>query len=101
MIKQNLLDRYFSFGTFMHRTRTKTSFRYANENDREKRERRREREKERYKERYREEGRYKRERERESERDVKGAQSKPNPSRNAFPKLWDARIERKILGNYE
>ena len=43
---------------------------------------------------------------------MKGAQSKPNPSPNVFPKLWDARvkkgggcshslIDRKILGNYE
>ena len=31
-------------------------------------------------------------REREREREVKGAQSKPNPSPNAFPKLWDARV---------
>ena len=55
---------------------------------------------------------YESEREREREREVKGAQSTPNPSPNAFPKLWDARVwkregdahgslfERKILGNY-
>ena len=30
------------------------------------------------------------ERECEREREVKGAQSKLNPSPNAFPKLWDA-----------
>ena len=36
-----------------------------------------------------------RERERERQRGVKGAQSKPNPSPNAFPKLWDARVEKK------
>ena len=53
------------------------------------------------------------ERERESERGVKGAQSKPNPSPNAFPKLWDTRVQKreggahgflfesKILGNFE
>ena len=62
------------------KTRTKTSFRYAKDNDIE-REKEGEREKESYKERYREGGRDKRERE------VKGAQSKPNPSHNAFPKL--------------
>jgi hypothetical protein len=44
---------------------------------------RREREKERYKERYREGGRHKRERE------VKDAQSKPNLSPNADPKLCE------------
>ena len=45
-----------------------------------------------------------REKERERKREVKGAQSKPNPTHNAFPKLWDAHgslFERKILGNYE
>ena len=46
-------------------TRTKTSNRYAKENDREKRERRREIEKGRSQERHREEGRDKKERERE------------------------------------
>ena len=71
------------------------------------RERRKERERKvegeiyRERERYRERGRDKRERERErGERDrevkgierVKGAQSKPNPSPNAFPKLCDARV---------
>ena len=35
-----------------------------------------------------------REREREREREVKGAQRKPNPSPNAFPKLWDARVKK-------
>ena len=30
--------------------------------------------------------------ERERVREVKGAQSKPNPSPNAFPKLWDATV---------
>ena len=51
-----------------------------------------EREKERQKERYREGGRDKRERERERgerDREVKGAQSKHNPSPNAFPKLCE------------
>ena len=33
-----------------------------------------------------------RESKRERERLVKGALSKPNPSYNAFPKLWDARV---------
>ena len=56
----------------MHKTRTKTSIRYAKENYREKREREGEGEKERYRG-YREGGRDKRERERfESNRDVKG-----------------------------
>ena len=54
----------------------------------ERREREGEREKERYKERYREGGRDKR----VIVREVKGAQSKPNPSPKAFPKLWDARV---------
>ena len=71
-----------------------------------RRERERKREKERQKERYREVGRDKREREREGEkerekgrerdrereREVKNAQSKHNPSPNAFPKLCHARV---------
>ena len=51
-------------------TRTKTSIRYAKENDREKTERRRERERK-LEERERERG--------ERDKEVKGAQSKPNP----------------------
>ena len=58
-------------------TRTKTSIRYAKENDREK-------------ERYREGGRD--EREVKGIERVKGAHSKPNSSPSAFPKLCEARV---------
>ena len=50
-----------------------------------------EREKERDRKRERERER-ERKRKRERERGVRGAQSKPNPSTNSFPKLWDARV---------
>ena len=61
-------------------TRTKTSIRYAKENDKGKRERRKEREKERERKKGRRKGRDKRERKRgERDSEVKGAQSKPNP----------------------
>ena len=70
------------------RTRTKTSIRYAKENDREKRERKKGRRRD-----IEREGEI---REREGEvkgiERVIGAQSKPNPSPNAFPKLCDARV---------
>ena len=55
-----------------------TSIRYAKDNDREKRERERER--------------GERDREVKGIKRVKGAQSKPNHSPNAFPKLCDPRV---------
>ena len=68
------------------KTRTKTSIRYAKENDREKKER----EKERWKD-IKREGEIREiergERDRESEREP--VLSKPNPSPNAFPKLCE------------
>jgi hypothetical protein len=55
----------------------------------ERREREGEREKEKKKERYREGGEIKRDREVKGIVRVKGAQSKPNPSPNDFPKLCE------------
>ena len=93
-------------------TRTKTSIRYAKENHREKRERRRERkkgrrrdieregeirERERKRERGRERERGERDREVKGVERVKGAQSKPNPSPNAFPKLCEWFSSRFLL----
>ena len=68
-------------------TRTKTSIRYAKENDREKREKEREKKKGRRRDIERE-GEI-REREVKGIERVKGAQSKPNTSPNAFPKLCE------------
>ena len=71
-------------------TRTKTSIRYAKENDREKRERKKGRR--RYIER---EGEI-RERQVKGIERVKGARSKPNPSPNAFPRLCDAHVLKRV-----
>ena len=71
----------------------KTSIRYAKENDREKRERKKGRRRDIEREgEIRERERGERDREVKGIERVKGAQSKPNPSPNTFPKLCDARM---------